>query len=211
MIPVKRQFGLGAKNLPVPHPGRTAVDSATVPPAKTHPDAGAPIFLIGFMASGKTTVGRLLAGRLGWRFADLDDLIVAAARNSVSQIFAEQGEAGFRRRETEAILDAVAQRRTVFATGGGAACCEPNLGAMLAAGRVVALEVSAEEAVRRAGDGSGRPLLDTQLDKVSAARTLLAARDAYYRRAHVRVTTDGRMPDDVAGEVLRNLNLGGAV
>src|SRR6185503_18530295 len=159
-------------------------------PMDTPLAADAPIFLIGFMASGKTTVGRLLAGRLGWGFADLDDLIVAAAGSSVPQIFAQHGEAGFRQRESEAVLAATGRRGTVFATGGGAACREPNLSAMLAAGRVVALEVSPEEAVRRAGEGSGRPLLDGQADKLSAARALLATREAFYRRAHLRVTTD---------------------
>jgi shikimate kinase len=169
----------------------------------------APIFLIGFMASGKTTVGRLVARRLGWGFEDLDDLIVAAAGASVPQIFAEQGELGFRRRETEAVVAAAARRATVFATGGGAACREPNLSTMLGAGRVVALDVSAPEAVRRAGDSSGRPLLDGQADKLAAARTLLASREAYYRRAHVRVATDGRTPEEVAGAVLEQLALGG--
>jgi shikimate kinase len=80
---------------------------------------------------------------------------------------------------------------------------------MLGAGRVVALDVSAEEAVRRAGDSSGRPLLDGQTDKLTAARTLLASREAYYRRAHVRVATDGRTPEEVAGAVLEKLALGG--
>jgi shikimate kinase len=180
-----------------------------MPPEAVSPAPDAPIFLIGFMASGKTTVGRLLAARLGWAFADLDDLIAAAAGTSVPRIFAEQGEAEFRRRETAVVLEAAARRGTVFATGGGAACREPNLGAMLAAGRVVALDVSPEEAVRRAGDGSGRPLLDEQADKLAAARALLAARDPFYRRAHLRVVTEGRTPAEVAADVQRSLGLGG--
>jgi len=62
--------------------------------------AEAPIFLIGFMGSGKTTVGGLVAERLGWPFADLDDLVIRAAGASVAEIFAREGEEGFRRRET---------------------------------------------------------------------------------------------------------------
>jgi shikimate kinase len=170
-------------------------------------DADAPIFLIGFMASGKTTVGRLVAQRLGWRFEDLDELIVAAAGASVPKIFADEGELGFRRRETQAVAAAAGQRATVFATGGGAACREPNLDAMLTSGRVVALEVSPEEAVRRAGDQSGRPLLDGQADKLTAARALLGARRDFYRRAHVRVATDGRTPEEIAAEVIGKLAL----
>src|SRR3954454_23971388 len=100
------------------------------PSVPTSPPA--PIFLIGFMGSGKTTVGGLLAERLGWPFADLDDLIVRSAGLTVAEIFAREGEEGFRRRETEAVRAAAAGRRLVVATGGGAACREDNLALMLA-------------------------------------------------------------------------------
>jgi shikimate kinase len=168
-------------------------------------DPEAPIFLIGFMASGKTTVGRLLAARLGWAFADLDDLIAAGAGRTVPQIFAAEGEAGFRRRETDAVREAAARRRAVIATGGGAACREENLAAMCLNGRVVALEVSAEESVRRAGPASGRPLFDGQADPVGAARALLAVRRSFYERAHLCVRTDGRRPKDVAAAIADGL------
>src|SRR6476661_5383130 len=90
----------------------------------------APIFLVGFMATGKTTVGRILAQRLGWTMLDLDDLIAAEAGMTVPDIFAAEGEAGFREREARAVRAAGARRRTVIATGGGAACREDNLRAM---------------------------------------------------------------------------------
>ncbi len=160
------------------------------------------------MASGKTTVGKLVAERLGFDFADLDDVIAAGAGASVAQMFAIHGEAGFRQRESEAVRKAAGRRRTVFATGGGAACREENLAVMLEAGRVIALTVSAEEAVRRAGDASGRPLLDRQLDKLAAARSLLAAREPFYARAELRVATDGRSAGEVADEVMRQLAAG---
>jgi shikimate kinase len=169
------------------------------------PDA--PIFLIGFMGSGKTTVGGLLAERLGWSFADLDDLIVRSAGLTVAEIFAREGEEGFRRRETEAVRAAAAGLRSVVATGGGAACREENLALMLASGRVVALAVSAVEAVRRTGSRSGRPLLDDRADPLAAATTLLAARQPFYGRAHLRVETDRRTPAEAAGEILGGLGL----
>jgi shikimate kinase len=169
--------------------------------------AEAPIFLIGFMGSGKTTVGGLVAERLGWPFADLDDLVIRAAGASVAEIFAREGEEGFRRRETEAVRAAAASRRQVVATGGGAACREENLALMLGTGRVVALDVSAAEAIRRTGDRSGRPLLDGSADPLSAATALLARRRSFYARAHLRVTTDGRTPAEAAGAVLRGLGL----
>jgi len=87
-----------------------------MPPA----DDDAPIFLIGFMASGKTTVGRLLAERLDWTFVDLDKVIEDEAERTVAEIFASEGEPGFRKRETEALRDVVKRRKVVVATGGGA-------------------------------------------------------------------------------------------
>jgi shikimate kinase len=169
--------------------------------------AEANIFLIGFMGSGKTTVGELLAQGLRWSFADLDDLIVRAAGASVAEIFAREGEEGFRRRETEAVRAAAAGRRQVVATGGGAACREENLALMLAAGRVVALDVSAAEAIRRTGTRSGRPLLDESSDPLAAAAALLERRRPFYARAHLRVPTDGRTPAETAVAVLQGLLL----
>ena len=172
----------------------------------TAPDADAPIFLVGFMASGKTTVGRLLADRLGWAFADLDELVVRAAGRTVPEIFAAEGEAGFRLRESAAVREAAGRRRVVVATGGGAACREENLAAMLERGRVIALGVSPEEAIRRAGGASGRPLLDGKTDPVGEARRLLEARRAFYDRAHIRLQTDGRTPGEIAQALLAQMD-----
>src|SRR4051812_22202159 len=122
-----------------------------MPPA----DDDAPIFLIGFMASGKTTVGRLLAERLDWAFVDLDKVIEDAAGKTVAEIFKAEGEAGFRKRETGALSEVAERRKTVVATGGGAPCHEENIQKMLGSGRVLWLDVSAEEAVERAGKISG--------------------------------------------------------
>jgi shikimate kinase len=168
-------------------------------------DPDAPIFLIGFMATGKTTVGRLLAARLGWELVDLDGVVAAEAGLTVPEIFRREGEGGFRARETRALRAVSARRRAVVATGGGAACREENLLAMLAAGRVVALTVTAEEAVRRAGGGGGRPLLEGQADPLGAARILLDARAPFYARAHLSVDTAGRSPADVAQTILTAL------
>lgn len=163
------------------------------------PDA--PIFLVGFMATGKTTVGRILAARLGWKLVDLDEVIAGEAGKTVPEIFAAEGEAGFRARETRALGAVSRERGQVVATGGGAACREDNLQTMLAAGRVVTLAVTPEEAVRRARGGAGRPLLSGP-DPVGAATALLAARAPFYARAHLSVDTVGRLPQDVAREVL---------
>lgn len=161
--------------------------------------------MIGFMATGKSTVGRLVAERRGWKFLDLDEAIVAAAGQSVAEIFAGEGEDGFRRREAEAIRDACQRSDTVVATGGGAACREGNLRAMLEAGAVIALSATPAEVLRRTGVASGRPLLDRAGDRAGAAAALLAAREPFYARAHYTVDTVGKTPTEVAAEVLAKL------
>jgi shikimate kinase len=170
-----------------------------MPPA----DDDAPIFLIGFMASGKTTVGRLLAERLDWAFVDLDKVIEEGAGTTVARIFAGEGEAGFRKRETAALGEVARRTRTVVATGGGAPCREENISTMLGAGRVFWLDVTPEAAVERAGKASGRPLLDGAADPVGAARKLLKARAPFYARAHARIETDDRSAEEVVTGLLK--------
>jgi len=167
--------------------------------------ADTPIFLIGFMGTGKSTVGRLVAAELGHAFADLDEVITREAGATVAQIFAGEGEAGFRRREEAAVRAAAAMRRTVIATGGGAACREANLAVMLAAGRVVALSATPAEVIRRTGGGAGRPLLEGKGDPEKVAAALLAEREPFYARAHQRVDTVGKAPAEVAREIAAGL------
>jgi len=155
------------------------------------------------MASGKSTVGRLLAAQLGWDFRDLDQVIETTAGRSVPEIFAAEGEAGFRQREAQALRQAATLRRTVIATGGGAACREENLNLMLASGPVVALAVTPDEVARRAAGRPDRPLLSGAADPRAAAAALLAVREPFYARAHARVETQDRAPAEVAADVLR--------
>jgi shikimate kinase/3-dehydroquinate synthase len=158
---------------------------------------GGPIFLAGFMAAGKTTVGRLLAARLGVPFVDLDDVVTAAAGAPVREIFAVRGEAEFRRLESEA-LASVLDRDAVIATGGGTPCHAGNLAAMRARGLVVALAVSLDTATRRIGDPTSRPLLARPREEIER---LHRDRLPMYRQAHAVIATDGKTPDEVAGEV----------
>jgi shikimate kinase len=164
-----------------------------------------PIVLIGFMATGKSTVGRLVAAQLGRSFVDLDHLIEQIAGKRVADIFRDDGEPAFRKREAEALARALAQPDAVIATGGGAACREENLAAMLERGRVVALSVTPAEVLKRTGGASGRPLLDQAADPLAAASDLLKKREPFYARAHVRVDTVGKSPETVATEVLAAL------
>ena len=161
-----------------------------------------PVFLIGFMATGKTTVGRLLASRTGRAFVDLDALVVEQAGRAIPAIFRDEGEEGFRARESAALAEAASRPNVVVATGGGAACGEKNLTLMREAGTVIWLKVSPAEVLRRTGGPSGRPLLDGSEDPLARVTTLLAAREPFYARAHGAVDTDGVAPAFVADRVL---------
>jgi shikimate kinase len=174
-------------------------------PSDSNDPGRRPIVVIGFMGTGKTTVGQLVAQRLGRRFVDLDGAIEASMGVTVAELFRTQGEPAFRRLETEALGRALEDAGAVIATGGGAACREPNLGMMLERGLVVALSATPEEVLRRAGKGSGRPLLDGAPDPLEAARALLGEREPFYARAHLRVDTVGKPPAAVAEEVLAAL------
>ena len=163
---------------------------------------GTPIVLIGFMATGKTTVGRMVAERLERTFLDLDHLVEEGAGMKIPELFRTQGEAAFRKAESEALGKALKMDSVVLATGGGAACREDNLQAMLAGGYVVALSAPPSEVLKRTGGASGRPLLDSAADPLAEAQRLLSAREPFYARAHLRIETVGKTPQDVATEIV---------
>jgi len=154
----------------------------------------APLFLIGFMAAGKTTVGRAVADASGRRFLDLDD-VIAASGVSVAALVAHD-EPEFRRREAAALAEVIAGAvdGPVIATGGGAAVFGDNLERMRGAGLVIALGVDVREAERRAEGGSARPLL-------ASAHALAANRAPAYRRAHAVVDTTGHSVAEVVTAV----------
>jgi shikimate kinase len=158
--------------------------------------------LIGFMATGKTTVGRLVAERLQRRFVDLDHLVEEIAGMKVPELFRTQGEPAFRKVEAEALHRALKMDGIVLATGGGAACREENLRDMLAGAYVVALSAPPAEVLKRTGGASGRPLLDAASDPMAEAQRLLTEREPFYARAHLRVDTVGKTPPAVADEIV---------
>ena len=150
-----------------------------------------PLFLIGFMAAGKTSVGRALAAATNRRFVDLDDEVAAMGEPVPALVARDVGE--FRRREAAALAKLLAED-AVIATGGGAAGYGDNLDRMRAAGLVVALGVDVDEARRRAHGGTARPLL-------ANAAQLAVERAPVYRRAHAVVDTMGKTIDEVVTHV----------
>lgn len=156
------------------------------------------VFLVGFMAAGKSTVGRALARRAGRPFVDTDALVAALARRSIPRVFAAEGEAGFRRREALAIARAARVPGAVVAVGGGAVTRPANVRLMRRRGVVVWLSAAWVALSRRDG-AAGRPLW-------SRARTLFKERRPLYRAAaHLVVRSDRGAAEAVAARAAARL------
>ncbi|GAA2360431.1 shikimate kinase [Nonomuraea africana] len=161
------------------------------------------VVLIGPPGSGKTTLGRLLAQRLGLTFRDTDADVEAVAGKAVSEIFIEDGEERFRELEHEAVRVALAEHDGVLSLGGGAILHEKTQ-ELLDGHPVVYLEVGLADAVQRVGLGSARPLL--VLNPRSRLKKLMDERRPIYERlAVLRVVTDKRDPEELVDEIVKGL------
>jgi shikimate kinase len=145
------------------------------------------LFLVGLMGAGKTTIGRLLAKRLKMTFVDSDQEIASATGVNISTIFEIEGEAGFRRRETEAIERLSRNEKLVLATGGGAVLDPATRQILRTRGKVIYLAATPETLYERTRRDSGRPLLQVE-DRLARLRELYLQRDPLYREvAHIIV------------------------
>ena len=161
--------------------------------------AGPVAVLIGPPGAGKSTVGPLLAARLGVGFLETDQEVEAVAGKPVGDIFVEDGEAAFRALEREAVARAVASRGRVVALGGGAVL-DPGTQRLLAGLPVVYLATGFAAAAKRVGMDTPRPLLIG--NPRAKLRELLEQRLPIYEKlAQITVTTDGRAPDEIAADV----------
>jgi 3-dehydroquinate synthase len=161
------------------------------------------IVITGFMGTGKTTVGKLLAERLGRRFVDMDMLLAERFGKPISAIFAEDGEEAFRRAEAELCRELAAQQELVIGTGGGALVNESSRAALAAGGVLVCLTASEDEILRRLEAATDRPLLGEEiLDRRARVRALLGIRRAAYGSIPHQIETDGLTPEQVAERVL---------
>ncbi|MGH9077833.1 MAG: shikimate kinase [Acidimicrobiales bacterium] len=160
------------------------------------------VLLVGMMGAGKSTVGRIVAGRLGWDYLDSDDEIVRSTGSSVPEIFAARGEAAFRAEEARVLAEATGSAGpAVVSVAGGAVLDPANRRRIGAAGLVVWLRAGPAVLSERVGDGSGRPLLGAQPHE-ALERLYDARRPLYEALAEVTLDVDGLTPDEVAEAVL---------
>jgi shikimate kinase len=158
------------------------------------------IVLIGFMGTGKSTVGRLLAERLGWDLVDTDHYIEKQEGMTIPELFRTKGEAYFRDAETRAIRDIMGRTKQVVATGGGSVLAEENRTCMKLNGYVVALTASVETIILRVGGDSNRPLLQGKASE--AVPQLLERRRHAYDFADLRIATDRLRIEHIAQRLL---------
>jgi shikimate kinase len=165
------------------------------------------VILTGFMGTGKSSVGRLLASRLNYTFCDLDAVIVEQEGKSINTIFSTKGESYFRNVESSVLKCVLQQSSQVVSTGGGVVISKENRDLMRNSGVVINLVASPDTILHRLQADDGRPLLrdSKSLPKI---QKLLGEREMYYSEADIRIDTDGKNVEDVARDILNYLERG---
>ena len=162
------------------------------------------IALVGFMGTGKTSVGKILAKRLNRPVVDVDLVIEKSVEKKISEIFESEGEARFRALEKEAIRQICRDQGIVITTGGGAVLDPENIETLKASGCVIGLSAKAETIFKRIKHSRHRPLLNGH-DKLKDIQRLLAERRPFYEKADLHFDTDGRSASQMADLILRTL------
>lgn len=160
------------------------------------------IILIGFMGTGKTSVGKRLAKHLGWEFVDTDLAIEEISNMSVSEIFRKHGETRFRSEETVLVRRLQGQKKMVIATGGGTPLNSDNWKVLSQMGMTIALYAPIDVILERIGNKNDRPLLKAGRDEVEL---LLSARQPIYNQADIIIDTTELTIDEVVDVILRKL------
>lgn len=165
-----------------------------------------PIFLVGFMGTGKSAVSKQLSKRLSLDLVDLDDKIEENTEMKIVDIFANHGEEYFRDCERQALLDSCELNNSVVSCGGGIVLNPANVEAMEAHGIAVCLDASAEVIYNRVKHSSHRPLLNVD-DPLAKIRELLNKRNASYERISFHIATDELSLEEVCDKIIEHLEL----
>lgn len=164
------------------------------------------LVLIGLMGAGKTSVGKHLAQLLGWDFLDTDHVLEERCGADIPWIFDIEGEAGFRRRETEVLEDLCQHKNTVIATGGGIVLSEHNRSLLKTCGTVVYLAATPEQLYARVAHDTHRPLLQVENPEAVLAKLLVEREPLYKEVADLTISSEGNrsakyMADRVAEQL----------
>jgi shikimate kinase len=164
------------------------------------------VALIGFMGTGKSSVGRLAADLLHFHYLDTDEMIQAATGKTIGEIFAHDGEPAFRALEEKAVADLADKSRTVISAGGGLPVNPANLASLKAHALIVCLWASPEKIWDRVKNQTHRPLLHDP-NPQKKIRELLAHREPFYKQADVLLNTELRSQREVALQVVHQFRL----
>ncbi|MFC2083492.1 shikimate kinase [Bacteroidota bacterium] len=175
------------------------------------------VYLTGFMTSGKSTIGSILANVLGWDFIDLDDEIVQQTNKSIVQIFKDNGEEYFRKIESELLKEFSNRTKVVIALGGGAIISNTNLELLKSTGKTIYLKVSPETIFKRIKAKTNRPIFKDLVDSknpkevfIKRIKNLLIKREPYYSKADLTIDTDkyklGQTVDLIANKLRDEIN-----
>ena len=160
------------------------------------------IILIGFMGVGKTSLGKLLASKLGRAFIDLDEKIERDSNMTIPQIFEMHGEKYFRELEKAAVREVTVRKNLVIATGGGTVKDEENLQLLKNSGVIICLTADAEEIFRRTEKRGERPVLDGGgNERLETIKKLLAEREKFYSQADFKIDTTEWSPLQIVNEI----------
>ena len=165
------------------------------------------LILIGFMGTGKTSLGKLLAEKLGRGFIDIDQKIEQDAGLSIPQIFEKYGEKYFRELEKNAVKEITQRRGLVIATGGGTIKDEENLRLLKSSGVIVCLTTEPEEILRRTERRGERPMLDAEEDRLTTIKKLLAERQQFYSQADYTIDTTDWSPLQIMNDICKRFRL----
>ncbi len=163
------------------------------------------IYLIGFMGAGKTTVSRSLRGLLGIDEIDIDEMIVSETGMPVAEIFERYGEEYFREKETEAVRRIAEGDPVIVSCGGGCVLREENVSLLKRSGTTVLLTAEPETIYERVKDGTERPILNGHMDVDYIAGLMEQRREAYEAACDIILPTDGRTPEDIAGDIAKEI------
>ncbi len=160
------------------------------------------IYLVGFMGTGKTSVGCALAKNKKWHFVDLDDLICLRQQRRIVDIFAQDGEAYFRRLEKKTLKEVSAQKNFVVSCGGGIVIDKNNIKLMKETGKLICLSASPQEILKRVSTDASRPLLIDR-DPLKRIELLLKMRAPYYMQADKFIDTTKLSIKQVVAKISR--------